>query len=210
VGTGFAGLLRGEIAGKSLEDSADHQFLALRFAFSRLHVFAQRVREIFTAEEMKHSVHGTERLREIVDDAVQQNFFLLNFFQEFFVFEQGIARGLKPLLLLSECFREIVNQQDSFPVERAGGGFQRDFTAIRATLDPIAGIHRAGRTRAPEFFSINEKVFEERRFVGQADPLVAAGLRVPDIGAPWRPSSNQAELAIAEIFKQRVSLAGEK
>ena len=210
AGAGFAGLLRGQVAGKGFEDSANHQFLALRFSFAGFYVFAQGGREIFALEQIEHSVHGAERLGEVVHDAVQQNFFLLNFLQEFFVFEQGIARGLKPLLLLAESFREVLQQQNSFSIERASGGFERNFVAIRAAFDPIAGIGRAGQTRAPEFFGIHQEILKERRLVGQVDRLVAAGLRAPNIGAPVGPFAEHPEIAIAEIFKQRVSLAGEE
>ena len=73
------GLLRGEIAGECVEDAADHQFLALGLAFAGGDIFLQRRRESFALEERKYPVHGAERLREIVNDAVQQDLFLLDF-----------------------------------------------------------------------------------------------------------------------------------
>jgi len=90
---GFARLLRGEVAGKCFEDPTNHQLLALRFALAGFYVFAQRSRKILAVQEIKNSVHGAERLGEVVHDAVQQNFLLLNLLQELFVFEQGIPRG---------------------------------------------------------------------------------------------------------------------
>ena len=74
---------------------------------------------------MKASAHGAERLRKIVNDAVKQDFFLQDFAEEAFVGEQGIARGLKPFLLLGEGGREIADDEDPFAVENQGGGFER-------------------------------------------------------------------------------------
>src|ERR1700733_12072563 len=63
--------------------------------------------------------------------------------------------------------------------------------------------------RAPEFLSVHQEVLKEGRLFGQADPLVAVWLRAPHRGAPVGPFAEQAEIAIAEIFEQGVSLAGE-
>ncbi len=89
---------------------------------------------------MEHAIHRAERLREIVNDAVQQDFFLLNFFDELFVLEKGIAGGLEPRLLPCKCLRKTANDQYLFSIEQVRGGFQGRFFRGVATLDPIAGI----------------------------------------------------------------------
>ena len=93
-------LLRGQVAGKCFQNSTDHLFLALRFALARFDHAPLLAGEFFHPQNVEAAAHGVERLRKIVDDAVQKNFFFLDFANQPFVLEERIPSGLIQLLAL--------------------------------------------------------------------------------------------------------------
>ena len=129
------------------------------------------VGQTLAVQEIEHSVHGAERLSEVVHDAVEQNFLLLDFLQQLFVRQQGIARGLKPLLLLRECFgTDFANQQDLSCRRASERQLPAEFHgSILAAFDPIAGIGRTRRPQSPEFLSIHQKILQKRGLVPQTN-----------------------------------------
>ena len=99
---------------------------------------------MLTLEQMENAIHCAERLGQVVHDTMQQDFLLLNFTEKLFVHQQGIAGGLKNLLLLVEGLGKIANHQDAPAVQKISGSFQRNFAAARLPFGPVTGIGRAG------------------------------------------------------------------
>ena len=204
-------ILGSEVAGEGLKDSADHQFLALRFAFTGFHVFFQLGRQMLAVEQMKNAVHGAERLGQVVDDTVQQDFFLLNFTEQLFVDQQGIASGLKNLLLLVESLGKVAHDQHTTAVQKISGSFEGDFAATRFAFGPVAGIGRAGGGFGiPKLLRIENKIFKEWRSITDADFAGIGGEIAPERLAPGRPCSDELKLTVAEIFEQGEALVREK
>src|ERR1700679_738979 len=150
---------------------------------------------------MKNAVHRAERLGEVVHDAVEENFLLLNFMEKFLVDQQGIARSLKQFLLLVEGLRKIADHNQALALEQIGRGFERNFTAGGIALRPISGISGAGRFGSPKLLGIEKKVFQERRSISDAKGFLAAWKIAPHRLAPGRPGADEPEFSIAEKFE---------
>src|SRR5580658_6485406 len=166
-----------------------------------LNEFGDVRREIPGEKKIEAAAHGRERLREIVNNAVQQNFLLLSFANQALVGEQGIAGGLKKLLLLGKRAGKIANQQDLLACQPERGGLKGNFLAGGVSLDPTAGARGTRCPRLPEFLGVGKEVFEEGRFFSQTKRLVAP--RLPQRVEPIRKRGQRLEHAAAAEFKQR-------
>ncbi len=145
-----------------------------------------------------------------MNDAVQENFFLLNFAHQLLVGEKRIARRLQPLLLLAEGAQEIAYEEDGAAIEPQGRGFQRRLIPGFAALDPVAGIRGAVLFGLPEFFGVHEKVFKKGRMLAQANRCGALELRAPGTREPGREISNRAEDAVSQVLEKGESLLRQK
>src|ERR1700722_1066610 len=143
-------------------------------------------------------------------DAVQENFLLLNLTKEFFVDQKGIARRLKQFLLLVEGLGKIADNDKTLALEQIGGGFQRNFASGRIAFRPITRINGSGGFGSPELFGVEEKVFQERRSIPNANCFLAGGEIAPHRPAPGRPGADEPEFSLAEKFEQGEALGGEE
>src|SRR5271156_6849789 len=144
---------------------------------------------MFETQKIKAAAHGAKRLGKIVDDAMQQNFFLLNFAEKLFVDQKGIARGLEPLLLLREVGGQVSQDQDFLAIKRECEGFERNVASIFISFGPIARTCGAFRFGVPEFFGVHQEVFEERRVFGETISLSGFRLYRENVAAPGRTIS---------------------
>ncbi len=71
-----------------------------------------------------------------MDDAVEQDFFFLNFAEEAFVFEKGIAGGLIKFLAFGIRACKIANEEHVFAVDMERGCFELHIAAGGIALDP--------------------------------------------------------------------------
>jgi len=199
-----------EISGKCFEDSANHLLLAIGFALAGFDERLEVRRQVADGEAIETAAHGAQRLRQIMNDAMQQDFFFLNFAQELFVIEHGIARGLQPLRLFREGRRGITDEQNLFSVEAQSGCFERRLDAIHAAFDPIAGIRGAAGLGIPELFSVQEEILEKGRALREDNGFGADSFIAPDLFEPAWERANRTERTFSKIFEQSEALRREE
>ena len=138
-----------------------------------------------------------------MDDAVEQDFFFLNFAEEALVLEKGIAGGLKQLLPFGIGARKIANEEHVFAVDMERSRFELHLASRGVAFDPDGRIRGAFTVRVPESFGINQEILEERGSFGETNRFIAREGAFPEILAPFWIFADGMEGAVAGVFEER-------
>ena len=84
-----------EVGGESLEDPNDHGFLLFAGKLSEVREPFDFLVDAFGRKALESSAHGAERLRKIVNDAMEKDFFLLDFAKKLLMHEGRVSRSLE-------------------------------------------------------------------------------------------------------------------
>src|SRR5215470_8298217 len=145
-------------------------------------------------------MHHAEGLREVVDDAVQQDFLFLDFAGQAFVVEQGVAGGLQHFDLLVKLQVRTEDGQDALAIQKQRAGLQRNFAAAGRPFDP--GFRLAGSEAGcfPEGFGFQQKVFEKGANLGKRN---GTQRYAPQVCEPSGELGDGHECASAVVLEQR-------
>ncbi len=155
VGGGFSIEGGAQVGGKRLKDFANHGLLLVAGVPAEFNKFGGARRDGFTGNAVESNAHHTERLGEIMNDAMEEDFLFLNFAQEFLVFERGAASGLQNLDALLILRPGGVNGEDRAVFQKQRRSLQGDFRAGGRLFDPDAGTVPQKSTASERKFSKN-------------------------------------------------------
>ena len=173
-----------QIRGKHLQNLANHGFLLLRRQLAQSDEFLPLFAGRFRGQTIERAAHGAERLGKIVNDAVQQDFFFLNFALQFFMLQQGVACTLQDLHLFAVLAMGAAQRQQLFTLGKNSGRLKWNLASRRRALNPDLRTAFGGVRSSPAVLRFRQKCFQERRFLRERNCRRTALCCTPQLDEP--------------------------
>ena len=106
-----------KVRGKYLQDVANHRQLLIAGFLAEFQKAFPAIADAFVAHRIERDAHDAERLREIVDDAVKENFFFLNLALQPLVLQKRSACCLKQLRAFAKLRFRVMQSQKPLAIQ---------------------------------------------------------------------------------------------
>jgi hypothetical protein len=140
-----------------------------------------------------------------MDDAMEKDFFFLNFALKLFLIQERVAGSLEKLHALLKFRFGAMESEEPRAFKLKGNRCERDFPAKRRFLNPGFRPAQAVAARMPESIGFDQKVFQKRGFLCDGNLSVTRLGDLPEFGKPrgWR--GEPLESSIGAVLQEHKS-----